>query len=922
MTSIPHAAASDSDAVRLRRVFAALALVALVYFSLGYLGISFAIAPGYASPIFPAAGFAVAVLLWSRGRAWPGVFLGSLALNLTTADFSSGVSLTPALVAAGIATGSTLQALAARWLLVRFANGGWKKLQAEREILLCLALAGPLPCVIAASTGISVLYLAGIVAPNEVSYAFLNWWLGDVLGVWVLLPLSLALLYWRDPLWHGRLQIHALPMVLVLGLVAGGFYLVSRWERTLEQLVIEEHGKALAQDLRQRFVAHQEALAALRRLVEVTPDMTYSKFEYFTRITLKDNPDIFALSINHFVTDKQRNAYERSMRALGGTFEIRERDEQKHLVAAAQRPEYVPVGFIAPMAGNAAAIGFDINSDPVRSNAIARARSSGRPAVTAPIQLVQEQQKRTGVLVLHPAYAMDGAQATPGALLGFVVGVIKVDEMVTIATAGMRVNGLDLRLEDFETSGKPTLLFQSGAPMKSSHAQYLWQGDLMIADRAWRLSVYPTDAYMQQQRHWIALLIGSGGLLLASLFQVLLLGTTGRTSLVQVIVRQQTRELLVKTGALEDRNAQLAALFSLSPDGFIAIDHGGHIRIINPAFQAMTGIRTEDILGRTEAELHTELQRRSETQGPAPGSNFRTFGEGLGASILFLKIPRRAVIQMLGIPSDASSIARILYFRDVTAESEVDELKSEFLSTAAHELRTPMASVYGFAEVLMTQDLEAAERSELLGIIYKQAGLMAEILNELLDIARIEARRGKDFVFETLQVQILVQDVLSGYKLPPQRSLPRIEMPTEPCFIQADRSKASQVIGNVLSNAYKYSPQGGDVRVELVKDLQDAAFPSLGLRISDFGIGMTPEQVSHIFERFYRVDTSGKIPGTGLGMSIVKEIMDIHGGRVDVSSRPGLGTSVTLWFMLPAASKEETHHDTNHSPGAAAPDPF
>ena len=885
----------------MRRMLSALALVALIYFCLGRLGVSFAIAPGYASPIFPAAGFAVAALLWSGGRAWPGIFLGSFLLNLTTADFSSGIGLTPLLVATGIATGATLQAIFARLLLQHFAGNSWKTLQAEPEILLCLALAGPLPCVISASTGISVLYAAGIVAPNDVPYALLNWWLGDVLGVWVLLPLSLALLHWRDPLWRSRLVAHAMPMVLVLGLVGVGFYLVSKWERAQEHLAIEDHGQALVQDLRQRFVAHQEALAALRRLVEVTPDMTFAKFEYFTRITLRDNPDIFALSINHFVTDQQRAAYEHGMRLPGAAFEIRERDEQNQLVTASQRPEYVPVGFIAPLAGNAAAIGFDINSEPVRSNAIARARSSGRPAVTAPIQLVQEQQKRPGVLVLHPAYAMDSEQAAPKSLLGFVVGVIKVDEMVTIATAAIRANGLNLRVEDVNTSEKPALLFQSGDSAASSHAEYLWRDELIVADRTWRLTVYPTDAYLQQQRHWIALLIGSGGLLLASLFQVLLLGTTGRTSLVQAIVRKQTQELQVKTNDLEDRNAQLAALFSLSPDGFIAIDHSGHIRIINPAFQAMTGIRTEEILGRTEAELHAELLRRSAGQGPAPGSSFRTFGDGLGSSVLFLKIPRHAVIQMLGIQSEASSIARILYFRDVTAESEVDELKSEFLSTAAHELRTPMASIYGFAEVLMTQDLDAAERSEMLGIIFKQSGRMADILNELLDIARIEARRGKDFVFETLQVQTLLQDALSGYKLPPERTLPRIEMPAEPCFILADRSKVSQAIVNVFSNAYKYSPQGGDVRVELVHDLQDEAFPRLGLRISDFGVGMTAEQVSHVFERFYRVDTSGKIPGTGLGMSIVKEIMDIHGGRVEVSSRPGLGTSVTLWFMVPAA---------------------
>jgi signal transduction histidine kinase len=131
--------------------------------------------------------------------------------------------------------------------------------------------------------------------------------------------------------------------------------------------------------------------------------------------------------------------------------------------------------------------------------------------------------------------------------------------------------------------------------------------------------------------------------------------------------------------------------------------------------------------------------------------------------------------------------------------------------------------------------------------------------------------------------------------------LPRIEMPAEPCFILADRSKASQAIINVLSNAYKYSPQGGEVRVKLLTGEMDGGRPGLGLCISDFGIGMTSEQVSHIFERFYRADASGKIAGTGLGMSIVKEILDLHGGRVDVSSRPGLGTSVTLWFTLPPA---------------------
>ncbi len=901
MTTMSSAAIPQREGLGTRRNAVTLLLVALVYGGLGRLGISFAIAPGYASPIFPAAGFAVAALLWSRCPAWPAIWLGSFALNLSTAAWDSSFGLSSVLVAAGIASGATLQGLVARWLLLRYSAGSWKTLQNEREIVLCLALAGPLASVISAACGVSVLHAAGIVAPGDARYALLNWWLGDVLGVWIMLPLSLALLYWREPLWRSRLTAHTLPMLVVLGLVGGAFYLVSKWERAQEHLQIEKHGQAMLSVLQQRFVAHQEALAALRRLVEVTPEMTYSKFEYFTRITLKDNPDIFALSINHFVTGSGRAAYERGMPALGGNFEIRERDAQRRLVRALERPEYVPVGFIAPQAGNAAAIGFDINSDPVRSEAIARARSTGSPAMTAPVQLVQENKKRPGVLVLHPAYAIGGGAAAavlPRPLLGFVVGVIKVDEMVAIAAGAIKNPGINLRLEDDTLPANPSLLFLRAGTGASGHAEYLWQGTLAVAGRHWRLSAYPTDAYLQQQRHWLALLIGSGGLLLATLLQVLLLGSTGRTSLVQSIVRLQTRELQDKSGALEDRNAQLGALFTLSPDGFVAMDQGGVIRFINPAFQTMTGIPVEQLIGRPETELHAELRRRSEMPGlmSATTVTFRKFGDGLVPSILNLKVPRHGVIQMVGIQSEASNVARILYFRDVTAEAEVDQLKSEFLSTAAHELRTPMASVFGFAEVLMTQEFSAEERLELLGIIYKQSSVMADIINELLDLARIEARRGKDFVFESLQVQDLLHEVLACYKLPPGRDLPHTTLPSEPCFIIADRSKASQAIVNVLSNAYKYSPQGGGVEVELL--VSDGAHlpASLGLRITDHGIGMTPDQAGRVFERFYRADTSGKIPGTGLGMSIVKEIVDLHGGRVELSSRPALGTSVTLWF--------------------------
>ena len=237
-------------------------------------------------------------------------------------------------------------------------------------------------------------------------------------------------------------------------------------------------------------------------------------------------------------------------------------------------------------------------------------------------------------------------------------------------------------------------------------------------------------------------------------------------------------------------------------------------------------------------------------------------------------------------------------------------MKSEFLSTAAHELRTPMASIYGFAEVLMSENFDEANRQEFLAIIYRQSELMAYILNELLDLARIEARRGTDFVFEAVDVQSLIEEVAREFRLPEGRCAPVLGPPAGLLTIWADRRKAQQAILNVLSNAYKYSASGGAVDISwqarspgLGSELKTASpRPMVAICISDHGIGLAPEQVRRVGERFYRADTSGTVLGTGLGMSIVKEIIELHHGTVEIESEPGQGTSVTLLF--PSSSLE------------------
>ena len=356
-----------------------------------------------------------------------------------------------------------------------------------------------------------------------------------------------------------------------------------------------------------------------------------------------------------------------------------------------------------------------------------------------------------------------------------------------------------------------------------------------------------------------------------------------------------------------DRTEQLDAIFFLSPDGFVSFDRERRVKYANPAFLRMSGFAESDVLGLDEAAFSTRLAQgcvpphvfpgvaalRS-TQGPDPVD---TPGGGRVAArkLIELSSPRQRILDVGLRLSQATTVSQILYFRDVTHETEVDRLKSEFLATAAHELRTPMASIFGFSELLLMEEFDAATQHEFLETIHNNSQLMANLINELLDLVRIEARRGKDFKIEHLDATLILREIVAGFKAPAQRVSPTLVLSEAPCWLRGDRGKLTQAVNNVLSNAYKYSADGSGVEVTLLRSSDPAR---AGIRIVDQGIGMTPAQLERVGERFYRADTSGTVLGTGLGMSIVKEILQLHGGQVAMDSQPGLGTSVTLW--LPA----------------------
>jgi signal transduction histidine kinase len=388
----------------------------------------------------------------------------------------------------------------------------------------------------------------------------------------------------------------------------------------------------------------------------------------------------------------------------------------------------------------------------------------------------------------------------------------------------------------------------------------------------------------------------------AALVSLLILVLAGSLSRHLWLLR---REASIRSNAqtqILDRQEQLNAVLELSPDGFVSFDRDHRVKFVNPAFRHMVGHSGLPLEGSEEHDFSAWLANQCEPTSRFQGVEALRIKAQDNATAsqqtIELRAPLKRILQVQIRLSHVGSVSQILYFRDITHQTEVESMKSEFLATAAHELRTPMASIYGFAEVLLSQDNDAELRKEFLGIIHRQSKLMAQILNELLDLARIEARRGKDFHFKRVLLRDLLTDLIRSYQCPAGRTSPELLAPEEAIYVMADSGKLRQALLNVISNAYKYSPGGGAVviRIEIQETLTQRR--TACIHISDHGIGMTADQTSKVFTRFYRADTSGKVPGTGLGMSITEEIVTHHGGTISIVSSLGNGTQVSLSFPM------------------------
>ncbi len=360
------------------------------------------------------------------------------------------------------------------------------------------------------------------------------------------------------------------------------------------------------------------------------------------------------------------------------------------------------------------------------------------------------------------------------------------------------------------------------------------------------------------------------------------------------MVAQRTAELNKALAQSEEARDKIDGILKSVSDGLVVTDVHNRVILMNPAAEDMLGTQLSEIINQPldfairDETLRNRIIKLLGTNSSNFLCDFELSGPGSDQSRIMQA--KTSMIQ----DQNGSKTGVVTIMHDVTNEREVDRLKTEFLSTAAHELRTPLTTIQGFSEILLTKkSVKAEDKSKYLTYIHEEAEHLGDIINDLLDISRIESGSGFYFNKKICTIRAVFNRALCLIQEHSTRHSFEVIWPDDIDNWFVDEGKMNQVLLNVYSNAVKYSPDGGQIRT-FIKQSDDY----IQVAIKDNGTGMTPEQLENIFAKFYRADSTSKsTPGTGLGMTIVKYIVEAHGGKIWVDSDYGKGTTVN--FMIP-----------------------
>jgi PAS domain S-box-containing protein len=339
---------------------------------------------------------------------------------------------------------------------------------------------------------------------------------------------------------------------------------------------------------------------------------------------------------------------------------------------------------------------------------------------------------------------------------------------------------------------------------------------------------------------------------------------------------------------VETERTKLEAILREAREVIVVVDEDGRVLLCNAAARALWGLTDADLTDRPVEEVLPAASIRDlfaearEDDRPVHREvtldHERTFNAQL---------------------TPVEGVGRVLVMQDITHLKELDRLKTEFVATVSHDLRTPLTTIQGYVELLPRVGPLNERQGQFVERVEGSVQYITDLINDLLDIRRIEAELNLEM--EVCDLRDLIEDAIEPLHVQAEEKdqMLRWERPETLPLVRANPRRLRQAVTNLVNNAIKYTEEGGRISVEAAKDDEHVV-----VRVIDNGIGIPPSKQSRIFDRFYRVESeeTADIKGTGLGLAIVKAVVEKHNGRIWVDSTPGVGSAFT--FILPALEKK------------------
>ncbi|MFC0679365.1 CHASE domain-containing protein [Lysobacter korlensis] len=693
----------------------------------------------------------------------------------------------------------------------------------------------------------------------------------------------------RSPL-AVSLLVFALAVLVTGALLAG----LRSAIRSQDSLAFENEVLQVRDAINQRLAVTSNLLRGTAGLFDASEQVSREEFRrYVDSLDLRARyPGILGIGFTRRLEPYEVHAFEQRARAAGlADFKVWPK---------APRDEYYSIEYLEPMdRRNAAALGFDMSTEPVRRAAMAAAREQRDLVASGKVTLVQEidRHKQAGFLMYLPIHER-GEPQQPGTLLGYVYSPLRAGDLLAGTRGSTKL--IDYELFDGLQPDPQALLRSTIRQTRLQAPRFTVDHHIDVAGRPWLIRFHSTPALEARSLEWLMPWLALAALAASALF-ARLSWLQGQERLAAETAAQAERQA---ADALHREREWLSATLGSIGDAVVAVDAEQRVTWMNAVAERLTGWSRTDALGRPMHEVvQTASLQHEDAQGTTqPGEH------GRGEVMLRARDGTQRPVDHNSAPirtPNGEASGSVVVFRDASARRRVestlrenDRRKDEFLAMLAHELRNPLAPISTAAALLSSPSINQGQLRDASGIIARQAKHLSELVDDLLDVSRVT--RGQITIdAEVYDLRSSIDAALEQTRLALQTSGHELELNIEngPLWVSGDRTRLTQVTANLLDNAIKYTPAPGRIVLSAGHTADGVV-----IRVQDNGGGISARLLPHVFDLFTQgerlLDRSQG--GLGIGLALVRMLVQMHGGAVRAESG-GVGQGSVFTVQLPAA---------------------